>query len=511
VAELAETGVLEAPEECRQNLPDMKVLLRHMSGESPLQAREAPATLEASLRDYQKFGLAWLQFLRESGTHGILADDMGLGKTLQTIACLLLEQTEGRLTRPSLIVAPTSVLDNWQNELQRFAPKLECLLYYGNERKSMRAQFTPGNIVITSYAVLRNDVAVLAETDWHYLVVDEAQFIKNPRSQAAQSLCQLTARHKLCLSGTPIENRLAELWSLFHFLMPDLLGPYRVFQQSYAREIESDTNAGRQLAAQLRTRIQPFILRRKKEHVAAELPAKTEIIRPIELSDAQSESYESVRAAMNKKISQELEERGLAASRIVVLDALLKLRQICCDPRLYHKTTDPVPSAKLETALELVDTLLANGHRILLFSQFTSMLELIEAELTARRIDFRTLTGATRSRGALVESFQNGEFPVFLISLKAGGTGLNLTAADAIIHYDPWWNPAAEAQATDRSHRIGQEKPVFVYKLIAENTVEAKILELQKQKGKLAADLLDQAPETDFGQWTEETIRGLFD
>jgi len=512
VAELASKGMLDAPSIATQDLPDMDVLLRHMSGNFELQALDPPASLQAELRDYQKTGLAWLQFLRESGTHGILADDMGLGKTLQTIACLAIEQAAGRLNTPSLVVAPTSVLDNWKAEIERFAPDLDCQIYHGNEREQILSKSGSQTIFITTYAVIRNDVEKLKALQWYYLIVDEAQFIKNPQSLAARCLCQLSAKHKLCLTGTPIENRLSELWSLFHFLMPDFLGSHRIFQQTYAREIESGSAEGRTLATHLRKRIRPFLLRRKKELVAAELPKKTEIIRPVELSDEQAECYEAVRTAMNHKVASELESRGLTTSRIIVLDALLKLRQICCDPRLYLKDANApsIPSAKLETAIELIESLLRNGHRILLFSQFTSMLELIEAELKTRAIDYRTLTGATTNRGELVQSFQAGDFPLFLISLKAGGTGLNLTAADTIIHYDPWWNPAAEAQATDRSHRIGQDKPVFIYKLIAENTVEAKILELQKQKGQLAAGLLDDTPGDQLNTFTESEILDLF-
>lgn len=512
VAELANKGLLDASSINTQHLPDMDVLRRYMTGNFELQALEPPASLRAELRDYQKDGIAWLQFLRESGTHGILADDMGLGKTLQAIACLTIEQEAGRLHAPSLVVAPTSVIDNWKAEIERFAPDLDCQIYHGSERNQTLKNAGSQTILITTYAVIRNDVEQLTDRQWYYLIVDEAQFIKNPQSLAARCLCQLSAKHKLCLSGTPIENKLTELWSLFHFLMPDFLGSQRIFHQTYAREIESGSAEGRTLAGHLRKRISPFLLRRKKELVATELPPKTEIIRPVELSQQQADYYEAVRAAMNQKVTHELENKGFAASRIVVLDALLKLRQICCDPRLYlkHTETSEIPSAKLETALELIESLLRNGHRILLFSQFTSMLVLIETELRARSINFRTLTGATKNRGTLVQSFQAGDFPLFLISLKAGGTGLNLTAADTIIHYDPWWNPAAEAQATDRSHRIGQAKPVFIYKLIAENTVEAKILELQKQKQQLASELLDETPGENLSAFTEQDILELF-
>jgi len=511
-AELSARGLLDVDVRAA-DLPDMERLQSYLQGGLQLDPIPKPKALAAELRHYQQEGLAWLQFLRATGTHGILADDMGLGKTLQTIGCLALEAEAGRLDAPSLIVAPTSVLDNWQSEIERFAPDLRLRIYHGNDRSTLLDELPEAGIVLTTYAVLRNDVERLASIAWCYLVVDEAQFIKNPASLSARSLCRLDARHKLCLTGTPIENRLSELWSLFHLLMPDFLGEHRLFQQNYAREIESGSAEGRALAVRLRKRIHPFLLRRTKEAVASELPEKTEIVRPVELHAEQAERYEAVRAAMNRKVSEELESRGLAGSRIVVLDALLKLRQICCDPRLYDKRTeggDGVGSAKLEAAMELVESLLENGHRILLFSQFTSMLSLIEAELERRGHASRSLTGATQRRGELVQAFQNGEFPVFLISLKAGGTGLNLTAADAVIHYDIWWNPAAEAQATDRAHRIGQDKPVFVYKLVAENTVESKILELQAKKGALAASLLDDAALAAEADFTEEEILDLF-
>ena len=513
VAELSARGFLELDAKRARELPDLSILLQRLKGGLQIERMEPPAALRAELRDYQKVGLGWLQFLRESGTHGVLADDMGLGKTLQTIACLLVEHEAGRLDGSSLIVAPTSVLENWQSEIERFAPDLVSHIYHGSDREALWEGLPKGGIIITTYAVLRNDVERLQDVSWNYLIVDEAQFIKNAASLSARCLCQLNARHKLCLTGTPIENRLSELWSLFNFLMPDFLGGRRIFQQTYARGIEDGGSDGKALAERLKRRISPFLLRRTKELVARELPAKTQIVRPVELLPEQAERYEAVRTAMNSKVVHELEARGLAQSRIVVLDALLKLRQICCDPRLYTKGeegTTMIGSAKLEATMELIDNLLENGHRILLFSQFTSMLELIEIELKRRGTEYRILTGATRNRGELVGAFQAGTFPLFLISLKAGGTGLNLTAADTVIHYDPWWNPAAEAQATDRSHRIGQDKPVFVYKLIAENTVEAKILELQKKKGRLAASLLDENATGSPLDFTEDDIRDLF-
>ena len=512
-AELSERGLLDEDAGAAGQRADRQALRGYLEGGLDLSPLEPPAALRADLRDYQKSGLRWLRFLRETGTHGILADDMGLGKTLQTIGALLDAAGAGCLDGPSLIVAPTSVLDNWRSEIERFAPSLACRIYHGTGRRADFGDLAEGGVVVTSYAVLRNDIERLEAYAWSYLVIDEAQFVKNPESRSARALCRLSARHKLCLTGTPIENDLSELWSLFHFLMPDFLGSRRLFRRTYANPIASETRESRALAERLRKRIAPFVLRRTKEEVARELPRKTEIVHPVELHPDQAERYEAVRTAMNAKVAEELESRGLARSRIVVLDALLKLRQLCCDPRLYENDAESAKpgSAKLEALMELLPSLLDNGHRILLFSQFTSMLELIGTELEQTDYAYRSLTGATRDRPELVRAFQAGEFPLLLISLKAGGTGLNLTAADTVIHYDPWWNPAAEAQATDRTHRIGQDRPVFVYKLIAENTVEAKILELQRKKGRLARSLLENDAESPAENFSEDDIRRLFE
>jgi superfamily II DNA or RNA helicase len=469
-----------------------------------------PQGLQATLRPYQLQGLAWLQFLREYGLNGILADDMGLGKTVQALAHILIEKEAGRLDRPALVVCPTSLVPNWKAETARFAPDLRVHVSHGLKRKASFDRIGAHDIVITTYPLLARDKDMLLGQRFHLAILDEAQQIKNAQTQAARVVTQLQAEHRLCLTGTPLENHLGELWSLFHFLMPGFLGDAKAFRQLYRTPIEKQGDELRR--ASLVRRLRPFILRRVKEQVAAELPAKTEIMVPVELEGAQRDLYETVRTAMDERVRAEIAARGLMQSQIVVLDALLKLRQICCDPRLLkldaaRKVHD---SAKLEALLELLDELLHGGHRVLLFSQFTSMLELVEQALAKRDIRYVKLIGDTRDRAKPVKAFQSGEAPLFLISLKAGGTGLNLTAADTVIHYDPWWNPAVENQATDRAHRIGQDKPVFVYKLIVSGSVEEKIAQLQAKKAALVAGVLGGGVAAG-GALTAEDIRALFE
>jgi SNF2 family DNA or RNA helicase len=453
---------------------------------------EPPQGLNATLRPYQLEGLSWMQALRELEVGGVLADDMGLGKTLQTLAHLLIEKQAGRLDRPALAVMPTSLIPNWMDEAKHFTPQLKVLALYGANRHQDYDDLQDYDLILTTYALLPRDVELLSKQLLHVLVLDEAQYIKNPNSKAAQAARQLNARQRLCLSGTPLENHLGELWSLFHFLMPGWLGDAKQFNSNYRTPIEK---LGDEVRLQhLNARIKPFLLRRTKEQVATELPPKTEIVHWVELNDAQRDVYEAMRLAMDKKVRDEITRKGVARSQIIILEALLKLRQVCCDLRLVNSV--PVnprhsSSAKLESLLEMLEELLAENRKILLFSQFTSMLELIETELQQRGIEYALLTGQTRDRRTPVQDFQSGKRSIFLISLKAGGTGLNLTAADTVIHYDPWWNPAAENQATDRAYRIGQEKPVFVYKMIARGTVEEKIQHLQQEKSALAAGVLD--------------------
>jgi superfamily II DNA or RNA helicase len=488
---------------------DIKLLAQRLSHLDGIPEVAPPAGLAATLRPYQQQGLNWLQFLREFKLAGILADDMGLGKTVQALAHLLLEKEAGRADRPSLVVAPTSLMFNWRHEAERFAPQLKVLVLHGPQRKDHFKAIADYDLVLTTYPLLTRDQTRLLAHEYHLLILDEAQVIKNPKAQASRVVRDINARHRLCLTGTPLENHLGELWSLFDFLLPGLLGNSKQFSRFFRSPIEKD--ASETTAQRLSRRIRPFLLRRTKQQVAAELPEKTEIIQTVALEDKQRELYETMRLAMHRRVREEIERQGLARSQIVVLDALLKLRQVCCDPRLVkldkaHKVRQ---SAKLEMLMELLPEMVEEGRRILLFSQFTTMLKLIEEELKNTGIRYAKLTGQTRDRETPVRQFQAGEIPLFLISLKAGGVGLNLTAADTVIHYDPWWNPAVERQATDRAHRIGQKQTVFVYKLICEGTLEEKIQAMQLRKQALA-DSLYQTGGSNEPQWNEQDLDELF-
>jgi SNF2 family DNA or RNA helicase len=451
-----------------------------------------PPNFRGSLRPYQQQGINWLQHLRGNDLGGLLADDMGLGKTAQTIAHIAIEEAAGRMDRPALVVVPTSLVPNWTAELARFAPHLRVVVLHGLDRHQRRRELAGVHIVITTYTVLARDIEEMAGLAWHLVVLDEAQAIKSSTAKATHAVCRLNTRHRLCLSGTPIENNLGELWSQFAFLMPGLLGSRKNFTRRFRMPIEKDGDPVRR--RQLATRIRPFIMRRTKAAVATELPPKHTILRRITLAPEQRELYETIRTALHEKVTQEIAASGLGRSHVVVLDALLKLRQVCCDPRLVKLPSARLTgkSSKLDDLLDMVSEMIAEGRRILLFSQFTSMLDLIKPALTAAGITFVELCGDTKDRGEPVRSFEAGEVPLFLISLKAGGRGLNLISADTVIHYDPWWNPAVENQASDRAHRIGQTKSVFVYKLIAADTVEERILELQERKAVLASIALGE-------------------
>ncbi|MDP2793056.1 MAG: DEAD/DEAH box helicase [Sulfurisoma sp.] len=452
-------------------------------------------TFRATLRPYQQAGLDWLQFLREYDLAGILADDMGLGKTVQTLAHLQIEKLSGRADRPSLVVAPTSLMANWRNEAAQFTPELRVLTLHGPDRAGRFNEIAGADIVLTTYPLLVRDQETLLAQPYHLLIMDEAQFIKNPKAKSHQVARKLVARHRLSLTGTPLENHLGELWAQFDFLMPGFLGKAERFGRVFRAPIEKQGDpAARQSLAE---RVRPFLLRRTKEQVLTELPPRTEIVRWVEIEGGQRDLYESLRVAFDKKLRDVLKEKGVGQSQIMILDALLKLRQVCCDPRLVKLESAQAlvkkghaASAKLATLMEMLEELLDEGRKILLFSQFTSMLALIEQELEKKGIRYAKLTGQTRLREGPIADFQEGRVPLFLVSLKAGGTGLNLTAADTVIHYDPWWNPAVEEQATARAHRMGQDKPVFVYKLMTQGTVEEKILALQSRKKGLADQLI---------------------
>ncbi len=451
-----------------------------------------PPGFAGTLRPYQLAGLSWLQLLREVGLGGVLADDMGLGKTVQLLAHLAVEKASGRMDRPCLVVAPTSLMPNWRAEAASFAPALSVLVQHGAERKESFDTIDSHDLILTTYALLARDADILAARDWHMVIADEAQFVKNPATVAAKALRRLNARHRLALTGTPLENHLGELWALFDFVSPGFLGDAKAFAKSWRAPIEKRGDQARR--KQLARRVQPFLLRRTKAEVASDLPPKTEIIEQVAFGDQQRDLYDGIRLAMHKKLRDAIATKGLRRSRIELLDALLKLRQACCDPRLVKtagRVSARIGSAKLERLMEMLPALIDEGRRVLLFSQFTSMLDLIQAELAKAGIPFVLLTGDTTDRTTPVRRFQAGEVPLFLISLRAGGTGLNLTAADTVIHYDPWWNPAVEAQATDRAHRIGQDKPVFVHKLMALDTIEVKMGELKARKQSLADGLFD--------------------
>ena len=471
----------------------LRELGRRLGSLGRVEPAAPPAGLQATLRDYQRQGVGWLQQLGGQQLGGVLADDMGLGKTVQLLAHLLLDKEAGRAERPSLVVAPTSLLFNWEREAARFAPGLRVLRLHGPGRHATVETIPEHDLVLTTYALVHRDVETLSRYEFHLCVLDEAQAVKNPRAKAAQAVRRLQARQRICLTGTPLENHLGELWSQFDFLLPGLLGDAKSFGRLFRRPIERRDDSARRDS--LRARIQPFLLRRTKEAVAAELPAKTEIQQFAELEGGQRDLYETVRSAMQERVRKEVARRGLARSQVVVLDALLKLRQVCCDPRLLpmDSARSVKGSAKLELLLELLSDLRGEGRRVLLFSQFTSMLALIEQALAPLDLNYVKLTGSTRDRETPVRSFQAGEVDLFLISLKAGGTGLNLTAADVVIHYDPWWNPAVMRQASDRAHRIGQTQPVFVYHLLTRGTVEERIVALQERKAALGEALLGGA------------------
>jgi len=481
-ASLGEGAVWSGP----QHLRDM---VRQLGSRAELPSVPLPASVNASLRPYQQQGVDWLQFLRQYSLAGILADDMGLGKTLQTLVHIQIEKDAGRLTEPALIIAPVSLMGNWRRETERFCPELRCLVIHGIDRHEVSGSTHEHDIVIAPYSLLPRDRDGWLQGKWHLVVLDEAQNIKNANTYAAEVVSGLNTRHRLCLSGTPMENNLGEIWSLFHFLMPGFLGSQKRFTEVFRKPIEKLGDA--EAMRQLRARVTPFMLRRTKALVAHELPPKVETVMRVELDGKQADLYETIRLGMEKTVREALSTKGLAKSQITILDALLKLRQVCCDPHLVKldAARKVKNSAKLEQLMELLPEMLAEGRRILLFSQFTSMLSLIEDELVKRKINWVKLTGQSQKRDALIEQFTSGKVPLFLISLKAGGVGLNLPQADTVIHYDPWWNPAVENQATDRAHRIGQTQSVWVVKLVAQGTIEERILALQERKAALAESM----------------------
>lgn len=470
----------------------VKRLAKHLEKLDRIEAIETPEDFGSQLRQYQKDGLGWLNFLCDMDAGGILADDMGLGKTVQGLALVLYRKQKKQLNQPVLVVSPTSVVPNWVNEAERLTPSLRVLRLTGSDRFERFKEIPNNDIVITSYALLLRDIDSLSLSDWSIIILDESQYIKNPTTSLAKAVGRLRAKARFCFTGTPVENNLRELWSQFNFLMPNMLGNRKSFANYFQKPIERKNSEDRKRT--LQRRIRPFMLRRTKSEVVQELPPKTLILQPVELIGAQRDLYESVRLVMHKRVNEEIREKGIMGMRILIIDALLKLRQTCCDPRLVKlKMADGITdSAKLETLMDMLPQLVEEGRRIIVFSQFRRMLELIEAELQQIKLDYVMLTGITKDRQRIINKFQRGDVPIFLISLKAGGTGLNLTAADTVIHYDPWWNPAVEDQATDRAYRIGQEKPVFVYKFIAAGSVEERILVMQEFKKGLAGGIFTE-------------------
>ncbi|MDO5462691.1 MAG: SNF2-related protein, partial [bacterium] len=452
---------------------------------SPLPVPLGP--LESVLRPYQKEGVYWLRFLESMGFCGILADEMGLGKTLQTLTWLQLTRCRETAQRvPALIICPTSLVENWNREAEKFVPWMKRLVLSGPDRAKEFARVPNVDLVITSYALIRRDVEFHARAAYSVVVLDEAQAIKNQRTQNALAVKQISADTRLVLSGTPIENGVSDLWSIMDFLMPRYLGPYDDFKVRYEDRIELGGADAIAAQHQLRTKLHPFLLRRVKKDVAKDLPDKIRMVSYCTLSTDQRKLYEEVRAQVREKMRGLVQEKGFDKAKFEVLALLMRLRQICCDLRLV-KDRQPKPneesSAKLEALMECIEEAKAGGHRLLVFSQFTSMLKLIAGRLQGEGIQFCYLDGETKNRVEICAQFnQTPSITVFLISLKAGGTGLNLTGADMVVHFDPWWNPAAEEQATDRAHRIGQKKTVQAIKLIAQDTIEEKVLAMQTKK-----------------------------
>jgi len=467
--------------------------------------RTLPAGFVGELRPYQKAGFDWLHFLHDYEFGGILADDMGIGKTVQTLTFLLSLKENGEATGSNLIVMPRSLLFNWEREASKFTPGLKVLVHSDNRTKVAR-HFERYDLVLTTYGVLLRDIEMLRKHKFHYAILDESQAIKNPLSQTGRAARLLNADHRLTLTGTPVENSTIELWSQFAFVNPGMLGGLDYFRDEFAAAIEKGNDP--ESAKLLRKMVHPFILRRTKDQVAPELPPRTERILYAEMEPEQQAFYDKTKAEYKAELLGVIENLGMNNARMRILEALLRLRQIANHPKLVDPTSK-AGSSKFDLLIETLSTVTSENHKALVFSQFVSMLSLVRTELDKTQIAYSYLDGRTRNRQEKVDEFQNrSDLPLFLISLKAGGVGLNLTAADYVIHIDPWWNPAVERQATDRTHRIGQDKPVFVYKLITRGTVEEKILELQDKKRALA-DTLISTEEGFFKSLTAQDVAEL--
>ncbi len=452
---------------------------------------EISKNITANLRDYQKKGYDWLNFLKDYDFNGILADDMGLGKTLQAL-CLLQKIKDDGGKKPSLIIVPTSLIFNWNNEIKKFSPKLKAYLHHGSKRvkgeKNFASNLKSHDLIITSYGILKNDLALFAMQKFDYVILDEAHSIKNPLSVNARSVNALCASHKLAISGTPIQNNLMELWSLFNFLSPGYLGSYDSFKENFVLRIEGEKDEATKNA--LKRMVDPFLLKRSKDIISSELPPKTELVLRSNFGDDEKLIYNNWKDYYSSEISSSIKANGLGKSRLKILEGLTKLRQVCLHPRMVDSKYVG-SSAKFDLLVVEVEKVLSEGHKVLIFSSFVKMLTILQEELQKKGIKYSYLDGASKNREKIVREFEESKTSrPFLISIKAGGVGLNLTSADYVFVVDPWWNPAVEMQAMDRAHRIGQKKPVFVYKMIADGSIEEKILELQKSKKKLVTDII---------------------
>ncbi|MBK8823148.1 MAG: SNF2 helicase associated domain-containing protein [Anaerolineales bacterium] len=497
---LEEDATLQAP-------PDLIQRRERLSAFEKIKPQRLPKGFTGELRPYQKHGFDWLHFLKEYKFGGILADDMGLGKTVQVLAYLQSQQEQAKVKNVTLLVVPKSLIANWQRESEKFTPSLRFLEYIGNLRSKDVSIFSDYDVVLTTYGTMLRDIEILREHKFHHVILDESQAIKNPLAKSAKAARLLKADHRIVMTGTPVENNTFELWSQFSFLNPGLLGSMEYFKHEFANPIES--GAGEAATAMLRKLVYPFILRRTKEQVAPELPPRTERIVYTDMDTAQKKLYTQTREKYRAELLGLIESEGMNDARFKILEGLLRLRQIAIHPVLVDKTYKG-EAPKFEILLETLETLQAENHKALIFSQFVETLKLVKQELDKRKIKYIYLDGKTQNRQAKVDEFQNNDdIKFFLISLKAGGVGLNLTAAEYVIHLDPWWNPAVEMQASDRAHRIGQKKPVFVYKIIARDTVEEKILQLQEKKRALVKSIISSEASF-FKSLTKDDINALF-
>lgn len=483
-------------------------LIENLKNSRGAKLQKPPPGLLAELRPYQQIGYSWLKFLHQMELGGVLADDMGLGKTVQTLALIVSIGEFKKNSKPFLVIAPTSVVENWDLELERFAPHLKKAIMRQGDRSALYANIESFDIIVTSYSLFQRDFEKLKKLKFDTLILDEAQFIKNHQTKAYSLIRKINSSCKIALTGTPMENNLMELWSIFSVVAPGLFPPPKKFKEIYQIPIEKGQN--KEALAKLRSRIKPFIMRRKKEVVEKELPKKIEQTLLLEMTNDQRHIYDLHLQKERQRVLGLLNEGGLQANRFAIFQSLTKMRQLCLHPALVDRKHADLSSIKLKSLIEQVNDLIAEDHRVLIFSQFTSFLALVKKTLDKNSVPYLYLAGETKNRGQLVKQFQESKIPIFLISIKAGGFGLNLTAADYCILLDPWWNPAVENQAIDRTHRIGQKRPVFVYRLIVKNTIEEKVVALQNKKRKLFSNVLEDG-EVFSTLVTEADIKKIFE